>query len=193
MNKRNVFLCAIALFLMITISCGNVLTENTTPESTMLGFQVTLPGTQARSTYFTANDAGSYLIQVLQAENEIASKTGLPGETVQLLLTEAGTYTVKVTALDINSNIIAFGSVTETLTYGSGIVPLVVHLNPNKKEIKVAVSIIWDTPEDDDIPEEYDTPVESCLKLTLKGDDADLFKLGYYDEDNQYTITTAPA
>ena len=187
MKRFYSFFAFLVLFLLVTVGCsnGNAEYSDNSGDSKVLGFTITLPGNTARATY-SQSDATSYLIQVLKEDNEVVKKTGLPGESVKLLVSEEGTYTIKVSAFDKKLNTIATGSVKKVLTFDDGLVPVVIHLTPRSKDIEIDVSIVWDN------PTTTTTPVESTVKLSIKGDDADLFKLSYYDNGTQI-VTTFPA
>ncbi len=148
--KKFLLLCA--LIAVMFAGCSSEVSndsEGSKASDSKMGFSITLPG-KARAAYYTTDDAVSYIIQIVKEEKEVVSKTGLPGETVTILLESAGTYTVNVSALDENAKVIASGSVSQAVSIGSGIVSVVVHLTPEQKDTSVSLSveIVWDTPVD---------------------------------------------
>ncbi len=165
-----------ALITAVFVGCSvDVSTESggSTAGDSKIGFSITLPG-KARAAYYTANDAVSYIIQIVKEGKEVVSKTGLPGETVTVLLESEGTYTVNVSALDENAKIIASGSTSQAVSLGSGIVPVVVHLTPEQKDstLSLSVEIVWDTP--------VDTPKTSLNSAIVKAEDGATLSLAMF-------------
>ena len=175
------------LLLVMAVSCkAPTVSKSESYDDGKIGITVRLPAAAGRAV-FTSDDAASYKIEMSLNETVVQTKTGLPGQTVTLVVEAEGLYTVTVTAYDATEREIAKGSATADLKFGDGVVPLQIRIRGYKKQIEIVPEIIWEDEEDTEYDYLFEGPeitqtehvkvekVAGGLKFTVTRPDLDSY------------------
>lgn len=123
-----------------------------------IGFKISLPKAN-RASYYSQDDASSYVVKLTRNGTAISTQNGTPGQTLTFTVEQEGTYTINVEAYNTEKTLIAEGSASRAITFADGYVSVVVALYPKEKpsdpsnppvinKVDIGVDIQWVQPDD---------------------------------------------
>lgn len=151
--KRMHLLFAVMIMAMAVLNgCNNTtqggLNDPIDSGKEEMGFLIKLPGEAngtARTAYYQSSDAASYKLNVIFNKEIIDTKTGLPGETLKVIVSEEGTYDFSVFAYDKTGTVIGEGNTSSRIARADGIVPVKITINPKAiGGIELEFELLWD-------------------------------------------------
>ena len=134
-------LTSLALLTAFT-ACNSAVNQSTQNGEEEMAFVLQLPASNSRAAYYTQDDATSYKVELHKAGSVIKSVTGLPGEKVRFVVTEEGSYTIKVTAYKDNT-VIAEATKDASISLSDGDIDIKITMVPKHKETGVNIDIQW--------------------------------------------------
>ena len=96
-----------------------------------IGFKISLPKAN-RASYYSQDDASSYVVKLTRNGTDISTQNGTPGQTLTFTVEQEGTYTINVEAYNTEKTLIAEGSASRAITFADGYVSVVVSLHPKQ-------------------------------------------------------------